>query len=641
MTLDEVGIKIKQGTAYVTTCPNCSAGRKTEHRKLECLSVKVLADYSIWNCHNCGWSGSTLDHEKYEEVRRESRMPKEKKKLYSGQVLDWLATKQISGEVAMADGVYEVDGYGGNKEVAFPYYYKNQLVNVMFRRLVYDATKQSKVYQISKKYGTLTCFWGLHKLDLENNQDVIITEGQTDRLTWLQCGYTNVLSIPMGASKSLNNIDKKLEFVTDPYIMKLFRGDAANKINGVRRFYIAMDGDETGQAFKEVLIDKLGKTRCFVISYPPGYKDSNEVYAGDVKKGLDPQGKTGIEDLFKEAQPYPIRGMIRLQDVRPYLDKLHEKGFERGYLCGHPEVDELISIQRKRMMVLTGIPGSGKSSWGRWFLVEQCKNNSFMKFALYTPESRPPEREYAKISELYGKKPLYQYHPNKMNDAEREGAYNWTQSRFFITNPDTRNFESLSNDKNATAKSLSNMLGYFRHMKNAYGVFGFVIDAWNKIEHEQPTGLSETNFISKQLDRVLDFLDLNDMFGLVIAHPTKMEKSRGGNYKMPSLYDIKGSSAWYEKADIGAIIYRKKYKNSMKKDEDGDEIWEVDKHAHTTITVEKQKFSELGEEGSLNMWMDRRCGDMFTTQRPPIFTNEEKKKGAELPFDVGSDDCPF
>lgn len=628
MTLEEVGIKTKQQAAYVTTCPNCSSGRKPENRKLECLSVKVLPEYSIWNCHNCSWSGSTLDHEKYEGVRNESRMPKEKKNMYSKQVLDWLATKQISGEVAMEDGVYEVDGYGGNKEVAFPYYYKNQLVNVMFRRLVYDATKQSKVYQIGKKYGTLTCFWGLHKLDLEKNKDVIITEGQTDRLTWLQCGYTNVLSIPMGASKSNSNIDKKLEFITDPYILKLFQG--------VRRFYVAMDGDETGIAFKEVLIDKLGRTRCFVIAYPPGYKDSNEVYAGDVKKNLDPKGKTGIEDLYKESQPYPIRGIIRFNDVRPYLDQLSNKGFEKGYITNKKEYDELISVKRKLLMGITGIPGQGKSAVSRDYLVNLCKTNSWMKFALFTPESRPPQREYAKLTEVYMGKSHWEYHPNAMNRAEKDHGYNWVSSRFVIVNPTTKNYENLSSDKNSRPQSLINLLYYFKHLKNSLGIFGFVIDAWNKIDHFQPQGISETNFVSKQLDYILDFLDLEDLFGLIIAHPTKMERARGGNYKMPSLYDIKGSSAWNEKLDIGAIAYRKKYFNTGRKNSDGDEIWEIDKTAPTTFRIEKMKFDELGEEGEVDMYMDKRNGDTFSSKKPPIFMNEHNNK-----TDTPDDELPF
>ena len=66
---------------------------------------------------------------------------------------------------------------------------------------------------------------------------------------------------------------------------------------------------------------------------------------------------------------------------------------------------------------------------------------------------------------------------------------------------------------------------------------------------------------------------------------------------MPSLYDIKGSSAWKEKADIGILIHRYKLKKISSEaarrqglalaDMDEDEKWYVVPNAPTSIRIEK------------------------------------------------------
>jgi hypothetical protein len=48
------------GTApgqHYTTCPQCSANRKLQHQKLECLGVKIDGDGVTWFCNHCEWTG--------------------------------------------------------------------------------------------------------------------------------------------------------------------------------------------------------------------------------------------------------------------------------------------------------------------------------------------------------------------------------------------------------------------------------------------------------------------------------------------------------------------------------------------------------------------------------------------------------
>ena len=632
MTFEELGIKTKDnmGSRYATTCPKCSDERKSANTKKPCLTINNEVSNQWWNCNHCGWSGNLAMYTQYENVYKHSRMPLAKSLIYSKEVTDWLDSKQINSSTAMDWGLYEVEGMKkqdekwvktGHQEIAFPYYKNQTLVNVMFRRLVYsEKDGEAKVYQTNAKHGTESCFWGLNRLDLtqptlhKSDQthkriELIITEGQTDALTWSQCNYKNVLSVPMGApSLNSKNLVAKISFLTNPWIKELLKN--------VHRIYIAMDGDDAGQAFKEVLAEHLGRQRCYVINYPFGYKDSNEVYAGDAGKDLYPLGQSGIDDLYASAQPYPIKGIFTLHNVKSYLNRLRVRGLERGLLCGEKEVDAHISVKKKLLMVVTGVPGHGKSSWVRWFLVELCRINPTLKFGMYSPESRPPEREFAKLQEVFSKKNYGVKASNSLTDDQLKATESWVAQRFFLVNPSRKSFVNLTPVQDASPKGLASILYYMLHLKNTQGIYGFIIDAWNKIDHEVPKGITEEKWISKQLDVLLDFLEEHDMFAIVVAHPTKMETVKGGNHKIPFLYDIKGSSAWSEKADIGVSIYRKKYKKSNRKDEDGDEIWERDHDAPGLIIVEKMKFDELGMEGRFEMFMDKNLGGAFISTRP-------------------------
>jgi hypothetical protein len=170
------------------------------------------------------------------------------------------------------------------------------------------------------------------------------------------------------------------------------------------------------------------------------------------------------------------------------------------------------------------------------------------------------------------------------------------------------------------------LFDYFKSLKRNEGIFSFSIDAWNKIDHQRPSGMSETDFISRELDRVLEFCDYMDLLGFIIAHPTKLEKTKGGNYDIPTLYDIKGSSAWFEKVDIGITTHRNKHKNANADVKGAKELWKVDKFAPTIIDVQKMKFDELGEEGSFEVYMDWRKGDRFVENKP-IWMIEQESSG--------------
>lgn len=614
MTFEDLGILTKPGLSrYYTICPECNDKRQ-HHKGAKCLTVNDEPDNRWYKCHHCGWSGNLDAQGKYEKVREKSGIPNQQR-TYTLDTRNYLESRGISQNTAKKARIYE-QTQNGRTILAFPYFMHMTLVNVKFLNMKWKkGDKGPKWWQISKDDGTRILPFGTQLIKTHDDQGVrfnhnilIITEGEWDMLTWLECGYPNAVSVPQGApALNSKNFEKEFQYLQDKYVQSAFKD--------IDRFYLSIDNDDAGKKLRENLAMILGKEKCRYIRYPIGYKDINEVLVGNKEKNLPALGKKGVAECLDNSSSVPIRGIVKASHVRDEIRKLREGGFEPGFGCGVEEVDYLFTVKPPLIQFTTGIPGAGKSVWSRWWLTEFLKHNQDkdFKWALFTPENRPPSREYAKICEALTGLSIQKGQKNSMSDEQYQAAMRFVEKHFFIISPDKYNYESFGNQIEVNQiNTLNSIQRYLMYLKKTENIFGYVIDAWNKIEHEQPKWQSETSFISEQLDKLIDFNAYWGVFGNVIVHPRKIEMS-GENYKMPSLYDIKGSSAWKEKADIGLILHRYKMKKVTAEqaaaqgislgDLDEDEKYEVVEKAPTIVRTEKIRFEEIGHENRVKMEM--------------------------------------
>ena len=95
------------------------------------------------------------------------------------------------------------------------------------------------------------------------------------------------------------------------------------------------------------------------------------------------------------------------------------------------------------------------------------------------------------------------------------------------------------------------------------------------------------------------------MLVILAAHPTKMKRDPlTKQYPVPTMYDISGSAAFFNKADFGLAIERDRAK-------------EV-----TRVHVQKVKFRHLGQPGVASFEYNTHCGR---------FVPVEEGKTPELP----------
>ena len=125
--------------------------------------------------------------------------------------------------------------------------------------------------------------------------------------------------------------------------------------------------------------------------------------------------------------------------------------------------------------------------------------------------------------------------------------------------------------------SLDSILAKVAELKNRKNIDWFVIDAWNKLEHQY--GESETKYIGQSLDKIVNFCERYNVHCFLVAHPRKISKNADGFYEVPSLYDIAGSANFYNKTDNGLTVYRN-FKNE-----------------NVEVYIQKVKFSHWGEVG--------------------------------------------
>lgn len=629
---EDLGIKIHEGKQrFYDICPECNPTRKYKGRKS--LTVNNEPGNRWFKCHNCGFSGNLDIMDKYDEVAKNSRMPKQIAKTYSKATREYFQGRGIRQGTAMKEGIFEYR-LGVKTIIGFPIYINKTLVNVKYLNASFDGKGDDiKWWQMNQRFGTRSIFMGMQSIKFKDNREegeirtIIIAEGEIEMLTWKECGYNNAVSVPQGApNPESKNLEKEFGYLADPYVQSFFHAD------NVDRIIIATDNDKPGEFLRDSIVRFFGRERCRYVNYPEGYKDANEVYNGDAKKGLPALGQEGIDELLANVSAFPVKGVIRPSDLIYEMEDYAKHGFTPGYGIGVPEVDKLFTLKPKHISFVTGIPSSGKSIFTRWYLCQFVSHNidKDFKWAIFTPENRPVAREFAKMAEVVAGKRFQEGYVNSMTPEIRMRTLKYLERHFMVISPDRKNYESWGNKiTDLRINTLESILNYLVYLKKTQNIFGYVIDAWNKIEHEQPRHMTDTNFISQQLDYLIDFNEFYDVHGWVVVHPTKTEQ-QNMNYKMPSLYNIKGSSAWKEKADVGLILHRYLFKKRDKEDipEDADEYdkYYIDTKAPTYLSSEKLRFEELGEPGRVKLTLDYFNGNRFIVADNNLSPKEKKEK---------------
>jgi len=321
-SFSELGIEVKSGKVrYSVLCPKCSHLRQ-KHKNIPCLTVNDEPDNQWWHCWNCDWQGNLGTMDKYNQVLEKSKMPKQIAETYSKEVREYWDSRGINMKIPKRHAVYEFS-MAGKPILGFPTYMNHTLVDVKYLNTRWTPETQSpKWWNLKKEFGTRTLLWGIDKLNFVDGEPkvVTITEGHIDAMTWEQCEYKNATSVPSGApNPDAQNFEHEFDYITDKYVQSI--------LAEVELFIISTDSDAPGIKLRDHLALLLGKEKCKYVQYPVSYKDINEVYKGNEKKGLPALGKAGVDECYANLASFPLRGIVRPQDVRAELEMIASDGF--------------------------------------------------------------------------------------------------------------------------------------------------------------------------------------------------------------------------------------------------------------------------------------------------------------------------
>jgi len=487
--LTELGITlIKNGKQ---TCPQCSEQRKNKQDL--CLSVTYGDEAVLYKCHNCDWSGAVYYRSNFERVKvyKKPAQPKAADKLDS--LYKYFAKRRIS-ELTLKE--YEIS-FNDKKEIIFPYYKNGELVNVKYRTNQGNGQKTFKQEAETEKT--------LFGMDLVKDTDTLIwVEGEVDVLSLAEYNIRAV-SVPQGASEN------KLECIENCFSF----------IEQFKTHIIAVDNDAAGDKLKLNLLNRLGKEKCRLVNWKQ-YKDANEAHVA----GED------LKTFIDNAQDIAPDGIINFYDL---FDKIYKYNFESDenyYKTGWLKLDNLIKIRTGHLMVVSGYPSRGKSTFVDNLLVNLSKSYGLKH--LVASFENPHERYYNTLLEMYERAPIYKL-------KERDMVFN--SFEFIAEHFYPFDIERLwSVDEICERAELA---------VKKYGIKTLVIDPYNRLNNDFKD--REDKYIGSILSKLCMLAKKLDILVIFVAHPKKPDGD-----KMPNMYSISGSGDWYNMADYGIIVHRER-----------------------------------------------------------------------------------
>lgn len=551
----ELGIEVKSNnTEQQVICPKCSHKRKKKN--LKPLSINI--EKGLYCCHHCGWSGNVKLKPKKEYIK-----PPDVKSDISPRMLSWFSKRGISEATLVHWKVGESTEFfpqisKNRKAVNFKYYRENELINIKFR----DAEKNFKMVSNAE-----LIFYGLD--NIKEMDKIYIVEGEMDALSLHEAGIYSVCSVPNGANKGTQRLD--------------YLDNCWEYFQNKTEIVLCTDNDDAGLSLRNELARRFGQYRCKYVEFNK-YKDANEVL---VKEGAEV-----LRNTIKEAKSFPIEGVLNISDIWQNVLNFNENGI-KNFSISLNDSSNYFNVALGEWSVVTGIPNSGKSDVIDQISCNLALNQDF-RIGMFAPESFPYEGHIKRIANKLNEK-------NCDNEA-LNASKNFIENHFFFVKIDIENL------------TLKGILDNFRQLVFQKGINICVIDPWNMLDH---SAQKDHSYVGKMLSEITQFCQQTNTHVFLVAHPRKMEMENN-IYKIPTPYDISGSSDFFNKAYNCLTVYRSIGEKTIY---DSDAV---------KIYVQKVKRKENGKQGMFMIAPDFRQGGVYKSVNP------DKQR-----FTIVNDNIPF
>lgn len=591
---DKIEVRGTRTGVKKTICPNCSHTRKK--KKEPCLYVNF--DSGVAKCFNCDALGFSETREY--ETTKDYNLPSQEWQNYtklSDAMVKYCADRKIRQETLITFGVTEEKQYQPARQkeminLVFNYFEGDKLVNKKYRSGGKDFTQTKGGKPI------------LYNINSVIGEDLVyIVEGEFDVLAMHEIGVKACVSIPNGANDNDDYWKNSHDYLKD-----------------VKRFVIATDNDEKGIIVRDKIAQRLGRYRCEFLEFE--HKDANQ----ELINGT-------LREAIKKVKRFPVSGTFTVSDCKEDLLNLYRNGLPDTIGVNSEDwrhFNDIFKVMKGHLVVATGIPSHGKSTFTENLVIRQVYDHSF-KVSMFSPEHSPMELHQANLIQKATGKPFFADVDGvkRLTEADIDRYEQWSKEKIYLT--------SASEGKFPTWTWL---LDTFKEQMFNFGIDVFVIDAFNKLGFEK--GRNGKEAIDEVLTKLTMFAQMNHVLIYLIAHPTKMRKKEDGTYEMPTLYDVSGSSDFRNQTHDGFCIHRTFEREGQE--------------GFTTFVNLKTKFSFQGKIGeSLTFKYDKVSGRYYPygmpidrtdyTRQHELYEVTENKLEPNLDFDnlvmIEDEEMPF
>jgi len=565
-----------EGAWVNTLCPCCNGGRTRE------TSFSMLYKYAnrgrddggmicrCWRQNKCGQKWFITDEKLFANgVARTKPTVARKKPTESVPNLDLagnielqpsdreylLRDRKIPEEVVDRNGIYSKQIRAKCTALVFPYRVGDKIVAEKCRN------KRPKAFWQSR--GGCRCLYGVD--DLRGEPVVVITEGEIDKLSVEAAGYRGCASLQNGCAGGISR-----------------NYGAGEALDSAEKIILALDGDNAGQAALQKLASELGRHRCYSVNWPDGCKDANDV--------LCKHGANKLRILLDEAERLPppcLKHSFQDEEIVQYIndvvtgavDPTHRSGISTGW----SGLDGFYRVVPGEVTVITGIPGSGKTEW-LLSMAANIAHREDWRILLFTFEANTDTLAVQMSQKLKYMIPelsqQQETQPGRMQE-DMTAYMNWMDDHFEFG---VDSFENLSVDQIVQKIDEAIADG---------GLQGVIIDPYNFIERPSGKNDNEHHFVGALMQRLRKVANEKMIHVWIVAHPTK---SAQWNNVRPNMYNIAGSSNWFNKTDMGIIVDRRSFET-----DDGESV----RSDQVEIIVEKVRNREAGKLGKALLLFDR------------------------------------
>ena len=433
------------------------------------------------------------------KTKRQYKYPKEVVCNDKETVYKYFETRKISRQTVDYLDVRQDES--GN--AVFNFYDENDVLTVVKYKPSHKLKKGETKTWAQQGADTTPLLFNMNRINV--SKPLLIVEGEPDCMAAVECGYLNSVSVPFGSGN--------FQWIEENW----------NWLEQFNSIIICSDNDEPGIKMQKEIIYRLGSWRTKVVDIPLTIQKGEKHFkVKDLNEYLYHCGKLETLNLLLNAKDTPVPSVHDLSDV----DDIDLDEIEGVYSGIHPLDKELIRFFYGTLTVISGMPGSGKSSEvcqlicssldqgvNTWLFsgeLPEFMNKNWFNY-IFAGRRNIKEYKFDNGDAYYKVSPKVK---KQINDCYR--------GRWFIYQDDWEN-------------NLDLLIESMTDVVRKYGVKFLILD--NMMTIDVTDGDEELREQTKTIKKLIAFSKKYNVATILIAHPRKLN-----NTATVGMYDISGTA---------------------------------------------------------------------------------------------------